>query len=282
MVNHCIPSTLNEALQCIHDGTYMILAGGTDLMVQHRSSAQTPPRFKKNVCYINHLKELKTITQDEAYIHIGAMVTYEDILHSKVIPSLFKEVIMDIASPGIRYMATLVGNIGNASPAGDALVYLYAVDALVCIESLDQKRTLPIQEVIIGPRKTVLKPNELITEIKIPIRHDLHQSWVKVGPRKADAISKVSFIGLADVKDDQIVDCRMVWGAVYNTVLRRPEIEAKIIGLKRKEISQHIHSICDAYEPWIQPIDDQRSTKVYRKKVAMNLLKDFMETLRGE
>jgi len=282
MVNHMIPSTLEEALSIIQDGTYMILAGGTDLMVQHRSAAQTPPRFKKNVCYINHIKELNYIVTDETSLHIGALTTLETMVHSNLVPKLLKDVISDIASPGIRNLATLAGNICNASPAGDTLVYLYAVDASVCLQSIHQKRIIPIQEFIIGPRKTIIKPDEIMTEIIIPNRHDEYQKWVKVGPRKADAISKVSLIGLATCQDDTIVDFRMAWGAVYQTVLRKPDIEKQIIGTKTRDLYKIQDHIINAYDPWIQPIDDQRSTKVYRKKVAINLLIDFIASIGKE
>lgn len=282
MVDHMIPSTLKEALSMIQDGTCMIIAGGTDLMVQHRSSAQTLPRFKKNVCYINHLKELDYIVADDGSLHIGALTTLETILHSEHVPKLLKDVIRDIASPGIRYLATLAGNICNASPAADTLVYLYAVDASVCLQSIHQKRIVSIQEFITGPRKTILKPDEIMTEIMIPIRHHDYQKWVKVGPRKADAISKVSFIGLSSCKEDSITDFRIAWGAVYQTVLRRPDIEKQLIGTKIHDLSKIQEQITRAYDPWIQPIDDQRSTKNYRKKVAINLLSDFITSIRKE
>jgi len=279
MVNHVMPSSLKEALSCIQDGTYTLFAGGSDLMVQHRSPAQIPPYFDKNICYIAQLSELKYIKRDDDQIRIGAMTTLEEMLDSPLVPKLFKDVIKDIASPGIRYVATLGGNICNASPAGDTLVYLYAVDAKVCFESLNEKKILPIQDVIIGPRHTILKQSEMVTEIIIPQRHDQYQTWMKVGPRKADAISKVSCVGLAEIKDDIIVDFRIAWGAVYKTVLRKPEIEAHLIGINIKDIGMHIDDMLNRYDPWIQPIDDQRSTKIYRKKVAMNILQEFIETI---
>lgn len=282
MVNHVIPTSLEEALSIIQDGSYMVLAGGTDLMVQHRATSQTAPQFKQNVCYISHLNELKYIAMDATSIHVGALTTLEDMLHSTLIPDVLKEVIRDIASPGIRYLATLAGNICHASPAGDTLVYLYAVDAHVCLQSQHEKRMVPIQEFIIGPRKTIIRPDEIMTEIIMPIRQDQYQTWVKVGPRKADAISKVSFVGLASRDGNKIVDFRVAWGAVYQTVLRKPDIEKTMIGMTWMDLHHHIDDIMNAYDPWIKPIDDQRSTKEYRKKVALNLLNDFIITCGKE
>lgn len=282
MVKHVIPKSLHEVLTLIDDGSYMLLAGGTDLMIQHSSSAHLPRDFKKNVCYIANLKELKYITKDQHFIHIGAMTTCEDLLKSPLIPSLFKEVIKEIASPGIRHLATLAGNIANASPAGDSLVYLYAIGALIQIESLKESRIHTIDEIIVSPRKTTIQPNEIIKEILIPVKTFSHQKWVKVGPRKADAISKVSFIGLAHIEDYKIKSCSFSFGAIYKTILHKPELDAMLFNTSIHELDKKIDEFICLYEPFIQPIDDLRSTKTYRKKVAMNLLKDFLYTLKLE
>ncbi|TNF07847.1 MAG: xanthine dehydrogenase family protein subunit M [Bacillota bacterium] len=282
MVEHVIPKTLREALEIINDGSFMLLAGGTDLMIQHRSSAHTPPHFNKNVCYLSNLKELKYITKDTHHIHIGAMTTFEEILSSPLIPLIFKDVIRDIASQGIRHLATLAGNIANASPAGDSLVYLYAMDAWICIESLKEQRICPITEVIIGPRKTTIKPNEIIKEIMIPVKQYHHCQWVKVGPRKADAISKVSFVGLAQIENEILKDCSFAFGAIYKTVLSKRDIDKTLIGLHTSQINQKLDEFIHLYEPWIQPIDDLRSNKNYRKQVAINLLRDFLLKLQGK
>ena len=282
MVKHVIPKSLHEVLTIIDDGSYMLLAGGTDLMIQNRSSANLPPNFNKNVCYIAHLKELKYITKDSHFIHIGAMTTFEDLLKSPLIPALFKEVIKEIASPGIRHLATLAGNIANASPAGDSLVYLYAIGALIQIESLKESRINAIDEIIVGPRKTTIQPNEIIKEILIPVKTFSHQKWVKVGPRKADAISKVSFVGLAHIEDQNITSCSLSFGAIYKTILHKPELDAMLVSTSIHELDKKIDEFIGLYEPFIQPIDDLRSTKTYRKKVAMNLLKDFLSSLQVE
>jgi len=282
MVKHVIPKSLQEVLTLIYDDSYMLLAGGTDLMIQNRSSANTPPHFKKNVCYIANLKELKYITKDQHFIHIGGMTTFEELLQSPLIPDVFKDLIKDIASPGIRHLATLAGNIANASPAGDSLVYLYAVGALIQLVSLKENRINSIEEIIIGPRKTAIRPHEIIKEVLIPIKTYTHQKWVKVGPRKADAISKVSFVGLAHIENHMILSCSFAFGAIYKTVLHKPEIDALLFGIHTDELVNKISSFIHAYEPYIQPIDDLRSTKVYRKQVAINLLKDFLYTLQTD
>ncbi len=281
MVNYFMPETLHEALHIIDEHECIILAGGTDLMIKYRSTAETPPAFQKDVCFLSQIKELKYIKKDHHFIHVGAMTTLEELMVSPVIPNLFKQVINDIAAPGIRHTATLAGNIGNASPAGDTLPYLYAIQAFLCIESIHEKKMVPIQEVILGVRRTSLKENEIIKEIMIPIHDFSVETWTKVGPRKADTISKISFIGMATIDQDIIKDFRIAFGAVDQKIVCRDDINQKLIG-KLVTDYDYIDQILSSYEPLIKPIDDHRSTKVYRKEVALNLLKDFLQKLKGE
>jgi CO/xanthine dehydrogenase FAD-binding subunit len=251
-------------------------------MVQHRQGADLAPSFDKNIVYLANLKELNYIHSNGKYIHIGSMTTLEQLLESPLIPKLFKKVIFDIASPGIRHLATLAGNIANASPAGDTLVYLYAVSALIVLESIHEKRMVSISDVIVGPRKTIIEPNEIIKEILIPIEEHDKEVWVKVGTRKADAISKVSFVGIASFKENYISSFSIALGAVYKTVVCSFEINQKMIGIKISDIDQQIDQLILDYTPMILPITDQRSNDVYRKQVAINLIKDFLMSLRKE
>lgn len=279
MVKNIIPASLTEALELLNERPFKIMAGGTDLMVQRRAWSQTPPEFKEDVLYIFNLEELKYIKEDEAYIVIGSTTPVENLLHNDLTPFLLKEAIEIMASPALRHMATIAGNIGNASPAGDTLPILYALDAIVVLESIEGIRELPINEVITGPRKHVIKQNEIIKEIKIPISVFTNSVFEKVGGRKADAISKVSFTGAVNIKDDKVLDFRITFGAVSATILRRKELEEKYVGLTKTELIGKVDEIVNDYAPFVRPIDDQRSNKEYRKTVALNLLKNFIETL---
>jgi xanthine dehydrogenase FAD-binding subunit len=279
MVKHFIPQSLEEALIALDTKTYQVIGGGTDLMIQKRSTAETIPKFTSNMCYLLNLKELNYIKRTNQMIHIGAMTTYETLLDQEDIPKLLKEVILDIASPALRYVSTISGNIGNASPAGDSLVYLYALDAKVVLKSLHQERILPIQEVITGLKKTIINNNELIKEIIIPLDKFNYTSWVKVGGRRADAISKVSFIGAAKIENHIINDIRIALGAVYQTVVRSIEIEEKIIGKSVHEVAEASQKWAHKYLALIDPIDDQRSNKKYRQHVAAGLIQNFLQQL---
>lgn len=277
MVNHVIPNSYTELLETLKSGNYKIIAGGTDLMIQKRSSADTPPHFDQDMVYVFNLDELKYVIKETNHVRIGSLTSLEYLLNHQDTPKLLKKVIYDIASPALRYVATLAGNIGNASPAGDTLVPLYLLDAVIVLESIYGIRKLPIEQVIIGPRQTSINKNEMIKEIIIPDCSFSKTKWVKVGGRKADAISKVSFCGAVRIENDKVLDLRIALGAVYKTVIRNRNIERLLIEEDRKQLIENTEIVEKLYESLIQPIDDQRSNKTYRKHVALNLIKSFIE-----
>ena len=273
------PKTLVEVLTLLNEGDYKILAGGTDLMIQNRSWSNTLPNFEKDTLLIFDIPELKYITKEEEFVHIGSGMTLEELKHHELTPKLLVEAIKIMASPAIRNMATIGGNIGNASPAGDSLPVLYVLQALIVLENVERTREVPIEEFILGPGKKTLQKNEIIKEIKIPYCNCTSVTFDKVGGRKADAISKVSFAGIAKVKNNLVQDFRVAFGAVGPTVVRIPKLEANVIGLTVDDLKLNIQEINDEFSNFIRPIDDQRSNKEYRKTVALNLLKNFIMSL---
>lgn len=279
MVNHYYPLTLDEALFQINQSEYQIIAGGTDVMIQYRSWADTSLQTKKPLLFIHQLKELDFIVRDKNYINVGACVTLSNLFKSPLIPLVLKNTIIEIASPSIRNTATLAGNIANASPAADAVCTLIALDALVEIKSLDSVRTVKIEHLITGVKKTSLLSNEIITTIKIPNIHHDYQFFYKVGGRKADAISKVSLAAVANILDGRITKWRLAFGAVGPKVVTDITKDETFVGKTIDEIRESILSVQELYASIIHPIDDQRSTKQYRSTVAGNLIKKFIEAL---
>lgn len=279
MVNHVIPKNYEDALRYLSDGTYKVIAGGTDLMIQKRGTRETPPKFDSNMLYCFNLGELNYVHKADNLIHIGSMTPLEILLNHPDIPEIMKNVIGEMASPAIRNVATLSGNIANASPAGDSLVALYLLNALIVLESLNGQRILPIEQIITGPRQTIIAKNEIIKEIVIENPKFSKIQWTKVGGRRADAISKISCLCAVDVKEDKIVDFRITLGAVYKTVSRSKEIELKCSGMKIKDLKKNKGIIISLYKELIQPIDDQRSNQLYRKKVALNIIEKWITDL---
>lgn len=276
MVNHFIPTSIKEALEYIHSHPSTLISGGTDIMVQRRNWAELPPLLTNDVVYLFNIEEMKLIFANETSFTIGANVPVAALLEHPATPDLLRQAIEIIASPALRNMATIAGNIGNASPAGDTLPILYVLDALVKIESLETTRIAPIQDVIIGPRKTTIKQNEMITQIIIPNHSFTTTVFHKIGGRKADAISKISFTGAARIEEGIVKDLRIAFGAVAPVVERDRAIEVEYMNMPLAEVKSKVNDIKNQYKSLIRPIDDQRSNKKYRTQVALNLLEQFI------
>jgi CO/xanthine dehydrogenase FAD-binding subunit len=279
MVEGFRPKNLREALEIRGKQSSIPLAGGTDLMIQKARGFGLRPDFNKPLLFIGHLQELRHISVRDGNLHIGAGVLLSELLKNGKIPESLKMAVRQMASPPSRNLATIGGNICNASPAGDTLPYLYAVDAILVLKSKRAERKIPIDEFIKGPGKTILKSDELLTEIIIPDKVFSTNYYKKVGTRKGMSLSKASFTGLADIEDEKITDIRIAFGSVAPTIVRSREIEASIIGKPVSEIKASVPEILKKYTPLIQPINDARSSATYRKQVSLRLLEDFLRNL---
>ena len=279
MINQFVPSTLKEALEILSKNDCYIMSGGTDLMVQKHKSSGLLPNFDKSVLYVLNLKELDYIKEDKENIYVGSETRFIELLNSEIIPDIFKTVIKEIASPAIRNMATMAGNIANASPAGDSIVPLNLFNARVKLQSLKNIREVLVKDFILGVRKTDRHIDEMITEIIIP-KTDLVFSYTKVGSRKAESITKVSFMGAYKVEKGIVTDLRICFGSVATKVVRSPEIERKYSQISVNELRARVDDIINEYDWLVSPITDQRSTKEYRKKVAFNLLRVFLKSIK--
>ncbi len=277
MVESYRPRTLEEALSLRKEHDLIPFAGGTDLMVKYQSWRGTLPRFPKDVLFLNHLEELKGIEVKGEDLVIGAGVTLSEVADYSGTPKVLKDAVLSIAAPGIRNIATLAGNLCNASPAGDSICALYALDASVIAESSGGKREISVLEFITGPGRTSLGNDELVTAVKVPLKKAGIQVFRKVGTRKANALSKLSFSAVCEVKGGVVDGIAVAFGAVGPTVVRSVELEKKLTGKKISEIEAEAGGIISDYSAMIVPIDDQRSTAEYRKRVALNLLENFIK-----
>ena len=279
MVDAVVPKNLQDALKLLDSGTYRIVAGGTDMLIQHHNLKSLPIDYKQDVMYIANIPELQGIAVNENTVTFGACEPLESIMEHPDTPQLLKDTIIEMASPAIRHTGTLGGNIGNASPAGDSLVPLYLMNAILEIASSSGVRHVDIKEFITGVRRIDLRHNELITKVIVDRITFTKAIFKKVGPRRSDAISKLSFAAAITVKEEKIIDLRFAFGAVNTTVVRRPKIESEYILLTIPELKTKTNEIVNRYQEFIQPIDDQRSSKIYRKQVSLNLLRNFIDTL---
>ena len=269
---------LDQTLSQLNREDCAIIAGGTDVMVLHKSRRGVPPKIPKPIVFINHLSELKQVYQNHKDLHIGACCTYSELLENPLIPFALKNAIKTIAAPAIRNRGTLGGNICNASPAGDMLPLLYVYNAKLLLRSVNGDRMVAISDFIQGPRRVQRFHNEILTEIILPsvLEEVAHVVFEKVGNRNADAIAKVSFAGFIRISKGRIDDIRFAFGAVGPTMVRSIDIEKKLVGKTIPLADADIAEIVAAFDKIIRPIDDQRSTAAYRKTVALNLLRYFL------
>lgn len=264
------PANLSEALSLRASGEYHPLAGGTDFMVQLAADAAELPAA---VLDLSRLAELKGIGTDGYEVTVGALTTYTELRHSPVISARLPALVEAAATIGaaqIQNRGTIGGNICNASPAGDTLPVLLAVDAEFDVGSVRGERSVRADSFWTGYRETALAHDELLLRVRFPVDHSRRTRFRKVGTRAAQAISKV-VIALSYRADDGVWrDVRVALGSVAATTMRSAAAEAVLEGSRPSE------SVADeaarALAGEITPIDDVRSTAEYRRSVSARVL----------
>lgn len=276
------PTSLAEALRIRAESPVIPFAGGTDLMVRSRRPSGLAPELANSVLFLCHLPELHGISMSGNRLAISAGVTFTEMLADDRVPGVLRQAVGEIASPAIRNVATLGGNICNASPAGDTLPALYCLDATLLLAQAGGEREVAIDRFIVGPGKTDLRDDELLRAVVVSLECFDRTTFRKVGTRKANALAKVSFAGLARLEEGRVGEVRMALGAVAPTVVRCHELESECVGLDRMGIGAHLPRLLDGYARLIVPIDDQRSTAGYRKTVSLRLIERFLSEVATE
>jgi xanthine dehydrogenase FAD-binding subunit len=280
MVKFFCPETLEEALDVRGKKGAIPLAGGTDLMVRYENWSSLPPNFPGDVMGISQLKELRYIREEGDFLSIGSGMTMNEILDFPGIPRLLAGGLDEVAAPAVRNLATLAGNIANASPAADSLPPLAVMDAEIQLISPGGSRIVPVTDFITGPGKTILRKDELIESVRIPLSFIREEKqgrcfYRKVGTRKANALSKLSYCGWGLVEKGLLQKIRICIGGTAPVVIRLREKEDVLAGCPLGQLEERWSSVRGAYRERITPIDDQRSTAAYRKLTALKLL-DYM------
>ena len=253
------PRSLADALQIYRTTPgCRPLAGGTDLMVMlHARTVRPEPQA---VLDLWSLAELKGVRRAGDLVEIGAAESYTGIIASPDVQQHLPAVAAaarTIGAAQIQNRGTLGGNLANASPAGDTLPVLLAYDAVVVTD----RRSIAIDKFFTGYRKTALQPDELITAVRFPLGRRV--AFRKVGTRAAQAISKI-------VMAVSPSPARVAIGSVAEVPLRARRAEA---ALERNDVEGAIAAVADD----IRPIDDVRSTAVYRRAVTQNVLRELLD-----
>lgn len=268
MVNGYQAKSLEDALDLRAKGGVIPYGGGTDLMIEADENAV--------YLFLNKVAELKQITKVDNYLHIGSGVTFTEILESPLAPAILKEAVSKIAAPAIRNVGTAGGNICNGSAKADSALIFFVTDAKLRLAGKDGERVMPIRDFYLGRKRLDLREDEILTEILIPTEGLENYYYKKIGARNALAISRVSFAGILNLKDGVIDRCATAFGAVSDVIIRRPDLDLLLTGKTLKEAKEVKEAYLKAFDEAIVPIRGRVSAE-YRKRVCMNLLKDFLD-----
>jgi CO/xanthine dehydrogenase FAD-binding subunit len=276
------PRDLNDVLERLtrEPGRWKLFAGGTDLMVLLEAGKLA----HRNFLSVWKLPELKGIEVAPDAVTIGAATTYTELRNNATLAREFPLLCQAASETGAiatQNRGTIGGNIANASPAADSPPALLVYDAEIELVSARGARWRPMHGFHSGYKQMDLRGDEVVRRIRLPRgRERWRERYRKVGTRRAQAISKVCFAGSARVADGRIADIRLAFGSVAPIVLRATETEQFLRGEKISAALARAASEKLALE--IAPIDDIRSTANYRRRVAQNLLAEFIETLSSE
>ncbi len=265
-----VPRSLADALRVLIRRDVIPIAGGTDILVKLHDRIDRP---WPQLIVLDNIKQLKKIDVGRGHIDIGAMATFTDIERSKILSKYAMPLVTAVSLAGsvqIRNRATIGGNIANASPAGDTIPPLFVLDAQIELRSAKSVRLVKIADFFNGPGKTILKSGELITKIRIPLS-DYPGFFLRLGTRKALAISKVSVAGRFKITSNSIAEARVALGAVAPTVIRAAKTEKFLNGKTLDEAT--IEKAAEIVRDEARPIDDIRSSAEYRKNMVGVLLK---------
>lgn len=268
------PWKIEEALEILskYGKEIKVIAGGTDLLIQYYDRLYEVNGWLD----LKNIKELKDIRINKNKIEIGAMVSHAQLEKSEDIKEYFpvlNQAAADIGSPQIRNRGTVGGNIVNASPAGDLLAPLIAYKAKFKLLSGKDETLVPVEKFFIGPKKTILEPAQLLTQIILPLPSErTYSCWIKIGKRKALIIATITLALVVEMAEDNktVKDVRTCLGSVAPTPIEIEEIREKMIGKKFSELD--FNQLGQIVEDKISPIDDIRGTREYRKDVAKNIM----------
>jgi carbon-monoxide dehydrogenase medium subunit len=273
------PASLDNALVLLatHGATSRIVAGGTDVIVELSRGV----RPASTLIDLSRVTELRGIAVDRDAIRIGGLATHNDVLSSEAcvrdaLP--LAQACHEIGAPQLRTRATIAGNIATASPANDTISALIALDASVTLQSVRGSRTLPIEDFFTGFRTTALQADELIREISVPrLRQSQRGLYLKLGLRRAQAISVIHIACVIDFDGDRVASARIALGCVAPTVIRAPRTEAFLSGsVLTPDVCRRAGEIASSEAT---PIDDVRGSGEYRSVVLARMVTNALERL---
>jgi carbon-monoxide dehydrogenase medium subunit len=270
---HC-PEDLKTALQLLdkYKRKCKVIAGGTDMLPAIRRGGLVC-KDDMRVVDITRIDELSGVEKHKNIIRIGAATRLSEIERSPIIKKyapLLAEAVGEMASAQVRNSGTIGGNLCTASPAADTAPPLLALNATLLVNSQHAQKHVDLESYFTGPGKTILKPDEIVTEITLPaMKKDERCVWIKLGRRNVFTLSIVSVAVWIKIKNGVVKAVRIALGAVAPTPLRVHRTEEYLTG--KKISSDLVENGIKLIPAEINPISDVRATASYRKDMAMVL-----------
>jgi len=279
VIRYAKPSTLDEAVTLLGEARWKILAGGTDF---YPALGNRP--LSENVLDINGLDELRGVSETGSHVVIGARTSWTELIRHPL-PAAFdalKQAAREVGSVQIQNVASIAGNLCNASPAADGAPALMMLDAEVELRSLAGSRILPLQDFILGNRRTAIVSGEIVTAIRIPKTSIAGtSSFQKLGARRYLVISiAMAAARVAVGTDGRIERAAVAVGACSAVAQRLSELEAALVGSRPgREVEQ---AVAAASLDELSPIDDVRGSADYRHAAAREIVLRALKGALGE
>ncbi len=273
-------SSLTEALDLLaeHGERARIIAGGTDILIEIERGTR---RGVDVLIDISRVPGLNSITRRGDEIRLGALVTHNQVVASQLLVERglpLAQAAWEVGAPQIRNRATIAGNLITASPANDTITPLLALGAEVTLASLHGERTIPLSEFYAGFRRTVLRPDEMLTAITFPaVARNERGMFLKLGLRRAQAIAVINVAVVLAFDGDVVTRAAITLGSVAPTVIRTPVAEKALIG--RALTPEAIGDAARLAAATPSPIDDVRGTAEYRTEMIRVLVSRALRAL---
>lgn len=269
-----VPEDQDELFGLMKKDNYRLLAGGTDLFVKIEKDMVDPDR----IIDITKVLSDTSLKNEEEQVEIPATTTHGELANSSIIQNelpILADSAEAVGAVQLRNMATIGGNICNASPSADTLIALYALNARLKLKSVEGTRIVSIDDFITGPGSIELEPGELLESVIIPKISDGYEHYFKkIGRRNALDISVCSMGFLLKTDSGEIEDVRIAYGAVAPRIIRPTTVEKF---LKGKPTSRKVlPEAKELLEDEISPISDIRGSAEYRKAVALGQLEELV------
>ena len=276
--NYLKPRTLDEAVSLLAGSDAQILSGGTDF---YPALGEKLPQG--TIVDVSALRELRGISISADHIRIGGLTTWTEVIRAPL-PRCFdalKAAAREVGSVQIQNRGTVAGNLCNASPAADGVPPLLVLDAVVELISAAGRRQMPLAEFIVGNRKTLRRPDEVLSGILVPrTAEDASSVFLKLGARRYLVIS-ISMVAALIQRDDagRVAVARVAVGSCSARARRLRDLEKNLAGLPcAPGIGDRV---TEAHLSSLSPIDDVRATAEYRRDASRILVRRALEACVG-